>query len=195
MGSWLVELRHASGLFAPLILFMASLMNDLFGKDDESESFKYVVTLAGLVVLGFFSYALMNLYPNWTKNGDWERVAAFVEQKETPGQAIIIFHTYDAIVLPYEYHGVNRVLPDERFFEFDFGTPTPERIKARTEFTISKIPPDANEIWLIANDECKTPGICEQFEEFLNANYQVVEQREFYRNNVTLLRKKVSRYQ
>ena len=192
VGAWLVELRHASTLFVPLILFVASLLSDLFGsKDEESGAFKYVATLAGVVVLGFFSYALMNLYPDWSKNGDWIRVAAYIQAKEKPGQPIIIFHTYDALVMPYEYHGVNRILPDERLFDFDFGTPTPERTNAKTEFTISKIPTEANEIWVIANDECKTPGICDQFEEFLNENYTVVEQRQFYRNNVTLLRRKV----
>jgi hypothetical protein len=189
VGGSLVELRHASVLFAPLTLFLASLIADAYGTREHSPEWKYAATLAGVVVLWFFWYAVSGMYPNWSKNGDWSRVAAYIQQKETPGQPIIVFHTYDALVMPYEYHGVNGILPDERFFDFDFGVSTAERIKERTDFTISKVPPDAKEIWVIANDECRQPGVCEQFEEFLNKNYQVVEQKAFYRNNVTLLRK------
>lgn len=192
VGGPLVELRHASVLFAPLILFLASLIADAYGRQEHTGAWKYAATLAGVLVLWFFWYAVGGMYPTWAKNGDWDRVGAYIQQNEKPGQPIVVFHTYDALVMPYEYHGVNRVVPDERFFDFDFGIPTPERVKQRTEFTISKVPADAAEIWVIANDECKQPGVCEEFQKFLNDNYQVVEQREFYRNNITLLRKRNS---
>lgn len=190
VGGSLVSLRHASVLFGPLTIFLASLIADVYGTDERSEAWKYAATLGGVIVLWFFWYAVSGMYPNWSKNGDWTRVAAFIQQKEEPGQPIIIFHTYDALVMPYEYHGPNRILPDERFFDFDFGVSTPERVRERTEFTISKIPSDANEIWLVTNDECRRPGVCDEFEKYLNDNYRVVEQRAFYRNNVTLLRKR-----
>lgn len=190
VGGSLVELRHASVLFAPLTLFLASLIADAYGTKVERGGWKYVATLAGIVVLWFFWYALNGMHPGWTKNGDWARVGAYIQQNEKPGQPIVVFHTYDALVMPYHYHGPNRVIPDERFFDFDFGVSTPERVRERTEFTISKIPADAAEIWVIANDECRRPGVCEQFEQFLNNKYEVVDQKAFYRNNVTLLRKR-----
>lgn len=190
VGGSLVELRHASVLFAPLTLFLASLISDAYATDNDPGVWKYAATLAGVMVLWFFWYAVSGMYPGWTKNGDWARVGAYIQQNEKPDQPIVVFHTYDALAMHYEYHGVNRVVPDERFFDFDFGVATPERVKERTDFTIAKIPSDANEIWLIANDECKQPGVCAEFEQFLNDNYQVVEQRAFYRNNVTLLRRR-----
>jgi len=192
VGTWLVALRHASVLFVPLILFLASLLNDLFVRTDDkvTRAGRLVAPAIGLLVLASFSYALMTLYPNMAKRGDWARVGAYIEQRETPNQPVIIFHTYDALVLPYHYHGANRILPDERFFDFDFGTPSPELTRARTEFTISEIPPGAAEIWLIENEECQQPGICDQLDQFINSNYDVKDEQEFYMQKVRLLRHK-----
>lgn len=192
LGRWLVEFRHATVLFAPLIIFGASLLNDIFPEriNERSISDRLRVPAFAIIVIASFSYAVVNLYPNFTKKGDWIRVGKYLEQTERPNQPIIIFNTYDAIALPYHYKGVNRIYPDERFFEFSFGTTSPERTKKRTDYTISKIPPDAAEIWLIVSDECKWPGICEPFEEFIRNNYDRVEEMEFYDQKVTLLRKK-----
>lgn len=194
VGSWLIALRHASVLFAPFILFSATLINDLFPERGKTVSItaRLGLTALTIIVIASFTYALVNLYPGFTKKGDWERVGKYIEHNERPDQPIIIFHTYDALALPYYYNGVNRVYPDERFFEFDFGTPSAERTKKRTAFTISKIPPDAAEIWLIVNDECQTPGICEPFDEFIRNNYSRVSEMAFRDQTVTLLRKKPS---
>ena len=192
VGTWLVALRHASVLFVPLIIFLALLINDLFSGESRGRlSWSSIAApVFGMLVLGSFSYSLVNLCPNTAKRGDWARVGAYIQQHETPDQPIVIFHTYDALVLPYHYSGVNRILPDERYFDFDFGTPNQELIKERTAFTISKIPPEASEVWLIENDECKAPQICDQFNAYVAANYEVVDERDFYMQNLQLLRRK-----
>lgn len=193
VGSWLVLIRHASLLFPPLILFFSLLLNDLFSQDVKARKvFRFAAPAFAAIVLACFAYTLVNLYPHLAKPGDWARVGQFIEKNESPNQPIVIFHTYDALALPYHYSGVNRILPDERFFEFDFGTPTPEFVKTRTAFTLSKIPPDAPEIWLLVNEECERPGICESFEEFITANYNVVIEQNFYGQKAYLLRKKAS---
>ncbi len=193
VGSWLVAIRHASIMFAPLILFFASLLNDLFDEDEKNRKvFRFAAPAFAVIVLVCFCYTLVNLYPNLTKRGDWARVGQFIEQNEKPDQPIVISHTYDAIALPYHYRGVNRILPDERYFEFDFGSPTPEFIAKRTAFTLSKIPVDSPEIWLLVNDECDTPGICDSFEEYIAANYTVVIEKNFSGQKAFLLRKRGS---
>ena len=192
VGTWLVALRHASVLLVPLILFLAMLLTDLFAdeKARPGRVWQIAAPALGLLVLASFSYALLTLYPNMAKRGDWARVAAYIQQHESSGQPIVIFHTYDALVLPYHYSGVNRILPDERYFDFDFGTPSPELNRMRTEFTISEIPPDAAQIWLIENDECQQPGICDQFDQFINSHYNVEDEQSFYMQKVRLLRRK-----
>ncbi len=191
VGSWLVAIRHASLLFAPLILLFGSLLNDLFGRDENGRKwFKFLVPAAAAVVLACFVYTLIYLYPNMTKRGDWARVGQFIEKNENPNQPIVVFHTYDALSLPYHYRGMNRILPDERYFEFDFGSPTPDFVARRTAYTLSKIPTDAPQIWLLMNDECKTAGICESFEQFVAANYDVELEQNFFGQRVLLLNKK-----
>lgn len=191
VGSWLIAIRHASLLFPPLILVFASLLNDLVGEGtNDRRIFRIATPVFAMIVLAGFAYTTANLYPNFVKRGDWERVGRYIENNETPNQPIVVFHTYDALSLPYYYHGKNRILPDERYFEFDFGTPTPSFVARRTEFTLSKMPLDAPEIWLLLNDECNMAGICEAFEEFIAAKYDVVSEQRFYGQRVLLLRKK-----
>jgi MFS family permease len=194
VGSWLVALRHASVLFAPLIIFLTSFINDIFGQKDDKRSLigRLAVPATSLLVLAFFCYAVVTHYPHLAKPGDWARVGAYIERNEAPDQPIIIFHTYDAMSLPYHYHGVNRIFPDERFLDFDFGNSfdDPDHGKTRTDFTISKIPKDAGEIWLVVNDECRTAGKCEYLENYVETNYNVVTEKEFYLQKVSLLRKK-----
>lgn len=192
LGRWLVEFRHSVILFAPLLIFGASLLSDIFPERDKESSLlsRLIVPAFAIIVSASFFYGAVNIYPNFTKKGDWQRVGKYLEQSERANQPIVIFNTYDALALPYHYKGVNKIYPDERFFEFSFGTTSPERTKKRTDYTISKIPPEAAEIWLIVSDECKWPGVCEPFEEFIRMNYDRVEEMEFYDQKVTLLRKK-----
>ena len=42
-----------------------------------------------------------------------------LEQRETANQPIIVFTTFDAIALSYNYKGANKILPDEKFFAAD----------------------------------------------------------------------------
>ena len=121
VGAEYVALRHASIAFAPLILFLSALLSDIFGSESRKEQVigKFAGFAGGIIVLASFSYALVTLYPNMAKRGDWARVAAFIEQNESQGQPIIVFTTFEALALPYHYHGVNKILPDEKFFEFE----------------------------------------------------------------------------
>jgi hypothetical protein len=190
VGSWLVEFRHATVIFAPLVLLVTSLINDLLPEREPSSHLSHVVAAApAAVVLAFFGYAMFNLYPGLTKTGDWERVGTYIQNNERPDQPIIIFHTYDALALPYYYHGVNRIMPDEGYFDF-FGTQSVERIEKRSRLTLSKIPPDANELWLLTTDECSKPQVCTFLNEYVAVNYDRVSETNFYKQTVTLLRKK-----
>ena len=156
-------------------------------------SIKKAAFAAGLLVLVSFSYSLITLYPNMTKRGDWARVGEFIRQNESPGQPIVVFTTFDAISLPYHYDGINRILPDERFFEFPVGeaeSGSPESLKRETEFVISEIPPDAREVWLAVNEKCLATQACAPLQNYVRANYTIEIEKEFYLEKVYLLKKK-----
>ena len=66
----------------------------------------------------------------------------------------------------------------------------PNSFRKQIEFLISKIPPDSEEIWLLTNDKCDVKQSCEPLEKFVEANYTIIEEKDFYKEKVRLLRKK-----
>jgi hypothetical protein len=145
-----------------------------------------------LPLLLLFAYSITALYPQAAKRGDWARVAAYIEQHERPDQPIIVFTVFDALNLPYHYRGANKVLPDERFFNWGIEGAYGEvdSLKPEIDFAISKIPREAREIWLATGERCQTTKACEPLENFVAANYTVIEEKDFYKERVRLLRKK-----
>ncbi len=191
VGSTYVELRHASVAFVPLILFLASILQDVFGQIESS--FGRIAVLAStILILAMFSNALFSLYPTTAKRGDWARVADYIQQNENPGQPIVVFAAFDALALPYHYHGINQIYPNDRYFDFEleakFGSP--DSLKTQIDFVISEIPPGSNEVWLAVNEKCLVTEACVPLEKFVEANYTVIQEQDFYREKVRLLRKK-----
>lgn len=192
LGAVYVQIRHAAVLFAPVILVTALVINRVVsGKAEGFRGFVLPGVLA-LLLLGSFSYSIYSLYPNLTKRGDWQRIAAFIREKEKPGQPIVIFSTFDSLALPYYYRGENRILPDEKYFawqpEAAFGSEN--SLQAETNFIISEIPPQAGEVWLVVNEKCLATEACRPLENYVKSNYTIVEEKEFYLEKVFLLRRK-----
>lgn len=184
LGPVYVGLRHAAVWFAPVVLTGFAVLMKIIPR-------RGLVAFAALYIF-LFSYSVFTLYPNLAKRGDWARVAEYIEQNERPGQPIVIFTAFDALALPYYYRGVNHVLPDERFFDFEMEAPEGSAASwlRQTEFIISEIPPDAEEIWLLTNEKCEIEEACRPLENFVRANYNVVNTKAFYLEKVRLLRKK-----
>jgi len=197
LGEIFVEIRHAAMLFAPLILFAGLIFQEILTREGRKgakvQRFKpvFVISLSVLLIV-FFSYSVYTLYPHLTKRGDWARVGAFLEQNEKPDQPIIVFTAFDAPALPYNYRGVNKILPDEKFFDWEFEAPagSPDSWRRQTEFIISEIPPAAQEIWLLTNEKCAVKDACRPLENYVEANYTIIEEKDFYKEKVRLLRKK-----
>ncbi len=184
LSSDLVAVRHAAVLFAPLILFVGLILTKILPP-------KSWIILAVLMAI-FFTYSIGSLYPNLSKRGDWARVAAFIEQNETPDQPIFVHQVYDVLSLRAHYRGANRILPDEKILDWgvenEYGSP--QTFIRQIEFIISKIPPDAREIWIVTDESCQTTKACLPLENFINANYTIVQEKDFYLERVRLLRKK-----
>jgi uncharacterized membrane protein len=187
LGIKYIEIRHSAIAFVPLILLVALLLSKLLPK----KSWIFVAALYAV----FFSYSIYALYPNLAKRGDWARVAEYIEKNEKPNQPIIVFRNYDALSLPYHYRGINVILPKDNFFDWEAedAPDSPNVFRKQTEFIISKIPVDAEEIWLLTDETCQvseTQVRCQPLENFVRANYTVEETKDFYLERVRLLRKK-----
>jgi uncharacterized membrane protein len=196
LGHGYVEIRHASVFFVPFILFVGSVLAGIstrrHGDAEIGKTGFYSVVAFTVLVAIFFSYSLFTLYPNLAKRGDWARVGAFIEQNEKPNQPIIIFQAYDAIALPYHYKGANRILPDEKFFAFEAEdkSGSANSFRGQIDFIISKIPRDAEEIWLLTNEKCAVGEACLPLENFVRSDYTIVQEKNFYKERVRLLRRK-----
>lgn len=183
LGEVYVAIRHASVIFAPVVLFAGVLFARLVPRR--------IAPVFAVIWLALFAYSVQALYPQLAKRGDWARVGAFIAANERPGQPIIVFTTFDALALPYHYRGANRILPDEKFFDWEIEAPagTADAWRRQTEFIIGEIPPDADEIWLVTNEKCAVQDSCVPLENFVGQNYTIVIEKEFYLEKVRLLRK------
>ncbi|MBV9217235.1 MAG: glycosyltransferase family 39 protein, partial [Acidobacteria bacterium] len=190
LGERYLEIRHAAVLFAPLLLAAASFIEDIFSKEKEATS-RFALFASAFFVLLSFAYSLTILYPNMAKRGDWARIGRYIEDNEKPGQPIIVFTAFDALALPNHYHGVNTVLPDHGYFDYDleaeFGKS--DSLKKQTDFVISQIPSNADEIWLAVGEKCTSTAACEPLENFIRANYTIETEQHFYLEKLYLLKK------
>ena len=187
LGGTYLALRHAAVLLVPLSMFAVLLLSAVLPRRS------WIFFAAAFALL--YPYSVYKSYPLLAKRGDWIRVARFIEANETPNQPIIVFQNYDALSLPFHYKGANRILPDEKFFAWSFeeNPSSAAALEKQIEFVISEIPPEAQEIWLATEEICqdaKTGIACQPLENFIEANYTIEKQKDFYLERVRLLRKK-----
>lgn len=188
LGAPYIAFRHVAVLFVPLVLFLSVLLTSVLPRS-------FLIVFAVALALLFPYSKIYKQYPTFAKRGDWARVARFIEENEKPNQPIVVFQNYDALSLPFYYKGQNQVLPNEKFFDWNAeDLLSSEKAYAdQTAFVISKIPPGAPEIWLATEESCQTPetaAACRPLENFLEANYTVIETKDFYLERLRLLRKK-----
>ena len=140
----------------------------------------------------FFSYSIYTLYPNVTSAAIGRMLPCFWNKTSRPTSRLSFPpHTTRWLYLHY-YQGTNRILPDEGFFdgELEAAPGTADALRKQTDYVISKIPPQAKEIWLLTNENCETGRECLPLENYVAAHYTVIQEKKFYKETVRLLRKK-----
>ena len=189
IGTLYVEIRHAAVLFVPFTLLLVAVFNRAAPSGMWRKRYFAVV---GVVLIFFYSYGLTAIYPGWTKRGDWTRVAAYVEANEENGQPVVVFRCYEALAFTQSYEGVNKVLPDERFFDWNYEGEmgTVDVWPLQISYVISVIPRDRDFVWLVTEEDCQTSPACLPLENFVKENYTVVRQKDFYKERVRLLKKR-----
>ncbi len=192
LGEIYVQIRHASVLFSAVCLFMIAVLSEVLPKNKGDKSRSYLAGALAVLLMGFYVYGIYSLYPEFVKRGDWERVSEYIEQNERADQPIIIYSNYEALNLPYYYEGKNRILPDENFFKWKYEDEqgSPNVWTKQIKYVISKIPKEADEIWLVTEEGCQVTKGCEPLEKYVKENYTVVAKQDFYKERVRLLRKK-----
>ncbi len=187
LGISYVATRHAAVLFAPLILFLGAIFSSIFQRRC------WIIWLSFTVL--FFGGTYFTKYENLAKRGDWARVATFIQTNEKPEQPIVVFSSFDVLAFQYSYRGINAIstksAPVEWKDEALRGTPDSRR--SEIEFIISQIPANSDKIWLLTNELCDgevTKNACQPLEEFVEKNYEVEINQQFYQERLRLLRKR-----
>jgi hypothetical protein len=62
--------------------------------------------------------------------------------------------------------------------------------RRQTAFIIPEIPADAEEIRFLTNVTCALEDACRPLENFVPPNYTIIEEKDFYKEKVRLLRRK-----
>ncbi len=186
LGSEYIQLRHCAPLFIPLLLFFSVLSANITKRNGL-----YVWLILLLI---FLPTRLFSDYSP-AKNGDWTRVADFIEQNEAENQPIATFQIHDSIPLNYAYDGKNEILRADSLDDWaaEDKPLSAARWRRQIKVLIELVPSDNSYLWLVTESYCFDEGEaveCRPLEEFVEANYTVEKSADFYRRRVRLLKRK-----
>lgn len=187
MGIEYVQMRHCAVFFVPLILLLTVLLTNL----PKNRGW-----LAWLVLLLIFlPTRLVSDYSPPIKNGDWTRVAAFIQENEAENQPIAAFQLHDAIPLAYAYAGKNRVIRAEPLDDLaaEDKPLDANRWRRQIERLIGQIPANQESFWLVTERYCfddERSVECRPLEDFVEEKFSIEKSADFHMRRVRLLRKK-----
>lgn len=173
--------NHSAVLFIPAILFALSI---LFLIEN-----KIVRTICILVIVIFYGYGLKETFSQGAKNGDWKRVASYIENNEGRGEPILFFTNWGAIPFAHYYRGVNEKIPLPKKFDMDhyeFESPTLKEEKEIVE-CLRGNPEKIENMWIITQDVGQFLGFkykLEILEDFIKKYCIVKGEKKFYRSRV-----------
>jgi hypothetical protein len=133
--------------------------------------------------------SLFATYRSGAKIGDWARVAAYIEQNESPGEPIAVFQAENALPFEYYYHGPNRVIAVPRGVDFKSYNVADFAVHSQAQIA-REIPRTARNVWFIKAGWCASANIsfgCDIVAQYFARNYRVVSHRAFYQSDVWLL--------
>jgi hypothetical protein len=138
--------------------------------------------------------ALASEYKEMAKNGDWIRVASYIQRYERPGEPIVVFDAQSALPLQLYYRGPNRVVPLPR--PIDFQRYDLRESALRDTRDVSDVFEHAGRghgsYWLVTTTTCRREPInfrCELLEEYVLSHFAVRRDEGFFWSRVRLLQR------
>ena len=192
--------RYSYPLFLPILLLLFSCLSLLPRQGQRQALWAW-----GAIALICYGGTLLHQYPGFAKDGDWSRVAHFIQANETMEQPVVVFSAEGVLPLKYYYDGINPLvsLPDQTLGEayslrrFVIRDEAQIREVLIAQQTHSDLP---SELWLVQGPRyalegtggvaCEIWGIdlnCAALEQFIQDNYRVEQQKNFYGSTVQLL--------
>jgi len=186
----LVSISHTAVLFVPSLLIPVAAASLL----PETIRRRGALLAAGIMIAANFIY-MFSEYRPMAKLGDFRRAAAYIEENETPGEAIVVFVADMVLPLSHYYSGVNSFLPipiapsPTRYDIRDFALKSEADLDAAIGG--GRQPPDA--LWVFKWTSKGYLGVDfhgEILEEYIRKYYTVEDEKSFFESTVRLLRRK-----
>lgn len=178
--------RHLAPFFVPSILSVFA------GTTFLRSPVRPAAAVAVTCVSALFSIiTLVATYHSFANPGDWARVAAYVRERESPGEPIAVFEGENALPFAYYYHGPNRIDPIPAAVDYD--TYDVRRFVVRSERQLARAFPTADAVWLVSGDQCYAANIdfgCDIVESYIAKHYRVAAAGWFYGSSARLLVKR-----
>ncbi len=165
--------------------------------------------LWSVIIVVLYATSLIVTYAPLAKDGDWQRVAAYITAQETPKQPVLVFSAEGLLPLNYYYQGVNslrgvpRQVPGGQYDLRRFALQNDSEIQEAIAGSSQPEKPLPQQLWLVKAPSYVLDGTgkkacqiweidlgCTRLEAFLNRRYDVVNRRDFYGANVRLFQKK-----
>ena len=195
--------RYSYPLCLPILLLMFSCFSLLPRQRQRRALWAW-----GAIAFICYGGTLLHQYPGFAKDGDWSRVAHFIQANESTEQPVVVFSAEGVLPLKYYYDGVNPLVslpeqtPGEKYSLRRFVVQDEAQIREvlmaqQSHSDLSDLPA---ELWLIQGPyyalERNSEGVCEiwgidlncgALDQFVQDNYRVEQQKNFYGSQVQLL--------
>jgi hypothetical protein len=193
--------RYGYTLFAVTILGIFALLSLL----RRGQTRRKILSSWAVILFILYTTAFFHTYRYLAKDGDWQRVAAYIMATEQPDQPILGFSSEAMMPFAYYYKGENPIVPLPRPVSQTEYDQSQFRIQDESEIfaALAKVPGDHRELWLVKGPKfivgvagqpaCTIFGFdfnCKVLDQFVNNYYSVELDKDFYGSNVKLLRQK-----
>jgi uncharacterized membrane protein len=139
-GPHLMQQRHTAALYLPALLAVFSVV--------VRRTWTLRIWTGAMVLLT--AAAMIQTYGALARQGDWARVASFLEGNARPGEPILVITAEAAIPLRHYYRGPNALIPLPA--AEDFKTYDPRKFELRSEREIETAlarSPEPRSVWVI----------------------------------------------
>jgi len=182
-----ITLRYATSLVLPAMLCIYGAFALIPPRPRSA-----VLAAWTVLMLAASGGALASEYKDMAKNGDWIRVASYVQRYERPGEPILVFDAQSALPLEIYYHGPNRVLPLPRPVDFQRYDLRESALRDMDEVSsvFERAGSAHGNVWLVTTTTCRREPInfrCELLEEYVQSHFSVRRDEGFYLSRVRLL--------
>jgi hypothetical protein len=133
--------------------------------------------------------------PPLTRTGDGKRIAAYLMQRERPGQAVAVFPNENVLVLEHYYRGPNPVFGIPRPVSLDVFEPQRTAFDTEAEVleTLERRAPGRRELWLVREEIEEYLGVdyrTEVLDAVIEKYFRTVQRERFFESEVRLLQRR-----